>query len=465
MCGIFGVWGVKEASSLIYRGLFALQHRGQESAGIVASDGKTLRLHRGMGLVANTFTKDDIGRLKGSSGIGHVRYSTAGLSRIEEAQPLLISCSEGEQIAIAHNGNILNSGNLKGRLEREGSIFQTISDSEVILHRIARAKTRDFISNLISSISLLKGGYSLLFLLKDKMVALRDPFGFRPLSIGKRGKSIFIASETSAFDLVGAKYIRDVEPGEIVIIDKSGLTSIFYVQPSPQEHLTTKSYLIGDYELPYPIRKSYCIFEHIYFARPDSLVFSEGVYSVRKMLGRKLGAENRVSADMVISVPYSGTIAAMGYAEETDMPYELGLVRNNYIGRTFINPEHSMREAGVSIKLNPVVDIIAGKRIVVIDDSIVRGTTSRKIIGMIRRAGAKEIHLRISSPPVRHPCYYGIDTPTEKELIASKKSLSNIRDFIGVDSLEYLSLEGMLSCVKNPRDYCTACFSGDYPIL
>jgi amidophosphoribosyltransferase len=465
MCGIFGVFGAKEAPSLIYRGLFALQHRGQESAGIVASDGKTLRLHRGMGLVANTFTKDDIGRLKGSSGIGHVRYSTAGLSRIEEAQPLLISCSEGEQIAIAHNGNILNSGNLKGRLEREGSIFQTTSDSEVILHRIARAKTRDFISNLISSISLLKGGYSLLFLLKDKMVALRDPFGFRPLSIGKRGKSIFIASETSAFDLVGAKYIRDVEPGEIVIIDKSGLVSIFYVEPSPQEHLTTKSYLIGDYELPYPIRKSYCIFEHIYFARPDSSVFSEGVYSVRKMLGRKLGVENGVSADMVISVPYSGTIAAMGYAEETDIPYELGLVRNNYIGRTFINPEHSMREAGVSIKLNPVVDIIAGKRVVVIDDSIVRGTTSRKIIGMIRRAGVKEIHLRISSPPVRHPCHYGIDTPTEKELIASKKSLSNIKDFIGVDSLEYLSLEGMLSCVKNPRDYCTACFSGDYPIL
>ena len=465
MCGIFGVWGASAASALIYRGLFALQHRGQESAGMVTSDGKTLCLHRGMGLVANTFTKDDIDKLKGNSGIGHIRYSTAGLSRIEEAQPLLISCSEGEQIAIAHNGNILNTGNLRGRLEREGSIFQTTSDSEVILHRIARAKPHNFISALISSLSLLKGGYSLLFLLKDKMVALRDPFGFRPLSIGKRGKSIFIASETSAFDLVGAKYIREVEPGEMIVIDEAGMRSIFYVQPSPQEHLTTKSYLIGDYELPYPIRKSSCIFEHIYFARPDSLVFSERVYFVRKMLGKRLGAENGASADVVISVPYSGTIAAMGYAEEISTPYELGLVRNNYIGRTFINPEDSMRKAGVEIKLNPVVDVIAGKRVVVVDDSIVRGTTSRKIIGMIRRAGAKEIHLRISSPPVRHPCHYGIDTPTEKELIAAKKSLSNIRDFIDVDSLGYLSLEGMLSCVKNPEDYCTACFSGDYPIL
>ncbi|MFH0774655.1 MAG: amidophosphoribosyltransferase [bacterium] len=465
MCGIFGVWGAKEASSLIYRGLFALQHRGQESAGIVVSDGKALRLHRGMGLVAQAFTRDDISKLKGSSGIGHIRYSTAGLSRIEEAQPLLISCSEGQQIAIAHNGNILNSGHLKGRLEREGSIFQTTSDSEVILHRIARAKTHNFISALISSLSLIKGGYSLLFLLKDKMVAVRDPFGFRPLAIGSRGKTVFFASETSAFDLVGAKYIRDVEPGEMVTIDDSGMTSIFYVQPSPQEHLTAKTYLLGDYELPYPIRKSYCIFEHIYFARPDSRVFSEVCYFVRKMLGRRLGVEKSIPADVVISVPYSGTIAAMGYAEETTTPYELGLVRNNYIGRTFINPEDSMRKAGVEIKLNPVADIIAGKRVVVVDDSIVRGTTSRKIIGMIRRAGAREIHLRISSPPVKHPCYYGIDTPTEKELIAAKKSISNIRDFIGVDSLEYLSLEGMLSCVKNPENYCTACFSGDYPIL
>ncbi|MDI6752429.1 MAG: amidophosphoribosyltransferase, partial [bacterium] len=318
---------------------------------------------------------------------------------------------------------------------------------------------------LISALSKLKGGYSLIFLLKDKMIALRDPFGFRPLSIGKRGKSIFIASETSAFDLVGAKYIREVEPGEMIVINEDGMRSIFYVQPSPQEHLTTKSYLIGDYELSYPIKKSYCIFEHIYFARPDSMVFSERAYFVRKMLGKRLGAENGANADVVISVPYSGTIAAMGYAEETNIPYELGLVRNNYIGRTFIHPEQSMRKVGVEIKLNPVVETIAGKRVVVVDDSIVRGTTSRKIIGMIRRAGAKEIHLRISSPPVKYPCWYGIDTPTEKELIAAKKSISNIRDFIGVDSLGYLSLEGMLSCVKNPKDYCTACFSGDYPVL
>jgi amidophosphoribosyltransferase len=465
MCGIFGVWGEKDAASTTYLGLFALQHRGQESCGIVVNTGDELYLHRGMGLVSAVFSKSDLEKLPGFAAVGHIRYSTAGLSRIEEAQPLLIQYGSGQKIAIAHNGNIINSGKLRGRLEREGSIFQTTSDSEVILHRLARAKAPDLISGLISSLSLIKGAYSLLLLTKERMVAVRDPFGFRPLSIGRKKKTYFFASETSAFDLVGARFIRDIAPGEIVTIENGRMSSFYYIQPSPQTHISGKRWLLGEYELPYETRKAFCIFEHIYFARPDSAIFGERPYTVRKRLGRVLGAESRADADIVIPIPDSGTVAAMGYSEETGIPYEMGLIRNHYIGRTFIYPKDEMRRVGVGIKLNPVFEVLKGKKVVVVDDSIVRGNTCKKILKMIRKAGASEIHLRISSPPVKYPCYYGIDTPTSEELIAAKKSVDKIREFVGADTIGYLSLFGMLSCVKNPKDYCTACFSGEYPIL
>lgn len=464
MCGIFGVFGSPEASELTYLGLFALQHRGQESCGIVSSDGNELHLHREMGLVSY-FNRGDLRRLAGDKAIGHIRYSTAGLSRIEETQPFLITYNGGIKIALAHNGNIVNSGHLKGRLEREGAIFQTTSDSEVILHRIARAKQRDFITSLIYSLSLIKGAYSLLFLLKDSLVAIRDPFGFRPLSIGKKDNTFFVSSETCAFDLISAEFIRDVEPGEIVVIDKNGISSYPFVKSSHQTSIDGEHFRIGECELPYKIKKAYCIFEHIYFSRPDSLIFGEKPYNVRKRLGMQLANEKKVSADIVIPVPDSGTIAALGYSEESKIPFEFCLIQNHYIGRTFIYPKQKIRKASVEIKLNPVPDVLKGKRVVVIDDSIVRGTTCKRIIKMIRQAGACEVHLRISSPPIKYPCFYGIDTPKKEDLIANNKSIKEIEEFMDADSVRYISQEGMLSCVQNPKHYCIACFSGDYPVL
>ncbi|HAW49387.1 TPA: amidophosphoribosyltransferase [bacterium] len=465
MCGIFGVFNFKEAADLVYLGLFALQHRGQESAGIVSSDGDNLYIHRGTGLVSQVFNRDDFAKLPGDSAIGHVKYSTTGSSRVEEAQPLLITYGAGLKIALAHNGNIVNSGHLRGRLEREGAIFQTTSDSEVILHRLARAKEKDLILGLIYALSLVKGAYSILILTKDKMIAVRDPFGFRPLSIGKKDRAFFVSSETCAFDLVGCEYVRDVLPGEIVKIDKDGIHSYQAVKPSPQMSIDRKHWIIGDHELHYKVRNGYCIFEQIYFSRPDSLVFSEKPYDVRKRLGRQLAIEARVDADIVVPIPDSGTMAALGFSQESNVPFEIGLVQNHYIGRTFIYPKQKLRKIGVEIKLNPVPEILKGKKVVLVDDSIVRGTTCRRIIKMIRDAGSSEVHLRISSPPVKFPCFYGIDTPTKEELIANNKSLEEIESFMGADSVRYISIDGMLSCVKNPSDCCTACFSGDYPVI
>lgn len=464
MCGIFGVFGSPEAAELTYLGLFALQHRGQESCGIVSADDEELYLNREMGLVSS-FHRGDLKRLPGDKAIGHIRYSTAGLSRIEDAQPFLITYNGGRKVALAHNGNIVNSGHLRGRLEREGAIFQTTSDSEVILHRIARAKSKDFLSSLIYSLSLIKGSYSLLFLLKDSLIAARDPFGFRPLSLGKKDDVFFVSSETCAFDLISVDYIRDIEPGEIVILDKNGISSYTFVKPSSQISIDGEHFQIGDYELPYKIRRAYCIFEHIYFSRPDSIIFGEKPYNVRKRLGRQLAKECKISADIVIPVPDSGTIASLGYAEEARIPFELALIQNHYIGRTFIYPKQKIRKASVQIKLNPVCDILKGKRVVIIDDSIVRGTTCKRIIEMIREKGAKEVHLRISSPPIKYPCFYGIDTPKKGELLANNKSIEEIEAFMNADSVGYLSHNGMLSCVENPENYCTACFSGDYPVL
>ncbi|MEW6679893.1 MAG: amidophosphoribosyltransferase [bacterium] len=463
-CGIFGAFGLQDAAFSTYLGLFALQHRGQESCGIVSSDGNFFYLHRQMGLVSS-IDKNDLNKLTGDKAIGHIRYSTAGLSRIEEAQPFLITYNGGLQIGLCHNGNIVNSGHLRGRLEREGAIFQTTSDSEVILHRIARAKQKDFLPALVYSLSLIKGAYSLLFILKDKLVAVRDPFGFRPLSIGRKRDAFFISSETCAFSLVEAEYIRDVEPGEIVVIDKNGLESFNFVKISSQIAIDGMQYKIGDYELPYKIRNAYCVFEHIYFSRPDSLIFGEKPYSVRKRLGRQLAKEAGVKADIVISVPDSGTIAGLGYSESAKIPFESALIQNHYIGRTFIYPKQKIRKAGVEIKLNPVPEVLQGKKVVVVDDSIVRGTTCKRIIKMIRNAGVIEVHLRISSPPIKYSCFYGIDTPKKEELIANNKELKEIEEFMNADSVRYISLDGMLSCVQNPSNYCTACFSGEYPIL
>jgi len=464
-CGIFGVFGKKvEAAELTYLGLFALQHRGQESCGIVSSDGNNLYLHRELGLISS-FKRSDINGLPGSMAIGHIRYSTSGLSRIEEAQPFLITYNGGTKIALVHNGNIVNSGQLRARLEREGAIFQTTSDSEIILHRLARAKSKDFLSGLISSLSLIKGAYSLLFLLRDRLIAARDPFGFRPLSIGAKKDAFFISSETCSFDLIGAEYIRDVKPGEIVIIDENGISAHTFVKPSPQISIDGEHFQIGNYELPYKIRNGWCIFEHIYFSRPDSIIFGERPYSVRKKLGRQLAREAFVPSDIVIPVPDSGTIAALGFCEEAKIPFEAALIQNHYIGRTFIYPKQKIRKVSVEIKLNPVPPVLKGKRVIVIDDSIVRGTTCKRIIKMIRDAGAIEVHLRISSPPIKYPCFYGIDTPKKEELIANNKTIPEIEGFMNADSVQYISQEGMLSCVENPSDYCTACFSGDYPVI
>ena len=443
-----GVYGHPEAANMVYLGLYALQHRGQESCGIVSSDGNGLISHRQMGLVADAFKEDVIKRLEGTSAIGHNRYSTQGQSHLKNAQPFVVEYSQGP-IAISHNGNLVNGTLLRDELEQAGSIFQSTTDTEVIIHLIATSKESSLMGRVIEALSRVRGAYSLLFLTLDKMIAARDPFGFRPMVLGrfrdeKNRGAFVIASETCALDLIEAEYVREIEPGEIVTFGPDGIESL---KPFP------------------PASPAKCIFEYIYFARPDSNLFGNNVYQVRKALGRQLARESAVDADLVTPVPDSGVPAAMGYAEESCIPLEFGLIRNHYVGRTFIEPQQSIRHFGVKIKLNAQKEVLQGKRVVVVDDSIVRGTTSRKIIRMLRDAGAKEVHMRISSPPTISPCYYGIDTPTRSELIASASSVEEIRRFIEADTLAYLSREGMYTYFGERKNgFCDACFSGNYPV-
>ncbi|HTM08141.1 MAG TPA: amidophosphoribosyltransferase [Verrucomicrobiae bacterium] len=445
-CAVMGVYGHPEAANLVYLGLYALQHRGQESSGIVSSDGKILISHRQMGLVADIFKEDVIKRLEGSSAIGHNRYSTTGHSHLRNAQPFVVEYSQGP-IAISHNGNLVNAQVLRAELEESGSIFQSTSDTEVIIHLIATSKEPSLMGRVVEALSRVRGAYSLLFLTPDRMIAARDPSGFRPLVLGRlraRRSGYVVASETCALDLIEAEYLREVEPGEIITFGPRGMESLKPFPPAPHAK---------------------CIFEYIYFSRPDSNLFGHNVYQVRKELGRQLARENPVDADLVTPVPDSGVPAAIGYAEQSGIPLEFGLIRNHYVGRTFIEPQQSIRHFGVKIKLNAQREVLEGKRVVVVDDSIVRGTTSRKIIRMLRDAGAKEVHMRISSPPTISPCYYGIDTPTRTELIASNNSVEDIRRFIEADSLGYLTQEGLYAFLNGEKHgFCDACFTGDYPV-
>lgn len=441
-CGVVGIYGNKNASGLAYLALYALQHRGEESAGIVSFDGKKVSLHKGMGLVSDVFKESDLKKLKGHLAVGHVRYSTTGSSTVKNVQPLLINHKKGF-IAVAHNGNLTNSVELRNELEDAGSILQTTMDSELIVHFLVKDHKNNYREKIVPIVSRLEGAYSFVLAINDAIYAIRDPHGFRPLCIGKLDDAYIVASETCAFDMLQAKYVRDVEPGETVIIDKFGITSV--KSPVVKKH-------------------AFCIFENIYFARPDSNIFTKSVYLTRKNLGKTLAKERPVDADMVMPIPDSGTYAAMGYAEESKLPLEMGFVRNHYIGRTFIQPSQLIRDFKVKVKLNPVKDVLKGKRIVIVEDSIVRGTTSRGRVRTLRQAGATEIHMRVSCPPLISPCFYGIDFPTKKELIASNHSIEEIRQFIGVDSLEYLSLDGMLNSMMLAKDeFCTACFTGDYP--
>jgi len=442
-CGVMGVYGHSEAANLVYLGLYALQHRGQESAGIVSSDKGKLHLEIGMGLVADIFNNERLKKLPGKIAVGHNRYSTAGDSALANAQPCLINYSEGS-LALAHNGNLVNAMRIRKELGESGSIFQSTNDSEVIVHLMAQAREDTFIDRAASALGQVKGAYSLALMTEDEMIAARDPQGFRPLCLGKLDSAYVIASESCVFDLIEATYIREIEPGELLLINKDGLKSFFpFAKTKPQQ----------------------CVFEHIYFSRPDSFLFNQPVYEVRKAMGRALAQEWPADVDLVVPVPDSGVISAMGYAEESGLPYEMGLIRNHYVGRTFIEPQSQIRHFGVKIKLNAVKPVLEGKRVVIIDDSIVRGTTSRKIVKMLRDAGAREIHIRISSPPIRHSCFYGIDTPTRKELIASIHNLEEIEKFLQADSVRYIGIEKMLSVFKDHRDhFCTACFDGNYPV-
>ena len=442
-CGLFGIVGHPEAANMTYLGLYALQHRGQESAGIASTDGTQVHVGKAMGHVADVFDNETLGRLPGRMAIGHVRYSTAGESRLANAQPIVIDCAHG-QIGICHNGNLVNAGELRADLVQQGSIFQSSSDTEVVLHLYARSKAASVEDAIVESVSQVQGAFSLLMLTKDRLIAVRDPHGFRPLALGRLGTAVVVCSETCAMDLIGATYIRDVEPGEVLIIGSEGLRSI---KPFPPAHL------------------AHCVFEHVYFARPDSYVFGKSVNEVRTNLGRLLAREQRIDADVVVPVPDSGVCAAMGYADEAGIPLRMGLIRNHYVGRTFIQPQSSIRHFGVKVKLNPVRSILDGKRVVLVDDSLVRGTTSRKIVRMVRAAGAQEVHVRISCPPTISPCFYGVDTPSRSELIAATHSLEQIREFLEADSVAYLSLEGLFSAVGVGREcYCTSCYTGIYPV-
>jgi amidophosphoribosyltransferase len=447
-CGLMGVWKHAEAANLTYLGLYAQQHRGQEGAGVVSVNGTADRphfySHKGLGLVADVFGSFDFTKLPGDVAIGHVRYTTAGGNKLANVQPFVAEIALGHA-AVAHNGNLINADELRRELIEQGSIFGSTSDTEAILHLLAHGDTtKPLVESVIAALSRLKGAFSLLLLFENRMMAVRDIHGLRPLAMGELDGATVFASETCAFDLIGATYVRDVQPGELIEVFPDG---------------TTKSY--------YPFgfaREAPCIFEFVYFARPDSNVFGKNVYQLRKNMGAELARENPVKADLVTAVPDSGVAAAIGYAEAANLPYEMGLVRNHYVGRTFIEPKQSIRDFGVKIKLNANPAVLSGKSIVVVDDSIVRGTTSRKLVAMLRQAGAKEIHLRISSPPTTDPCYYGIDTPEKGELIASHNSIEEIAAFIGVDSLAYLSLDGLYRAVgSTPGKFCDACFSGNYP--
>jgi len=449
-CGVVAIYAHPEAEKLAYLGLHALQHRGQESAGIVTSDGMALHMHKAMGLVADIFGGEALDKLRGTLAIGHTRYSTAGDSALLNAQPIMVQSNKG-MMALAHNGNLVNAPEIRQKLEAQGSIFQTNSDTEVIVHLIALSKEQTLPEAMADALRRVEGAFSLVMISPDRIFAARDPRGFRPLAMGRIPKlpgekqdTIVFASETCAFDLIGATFERDVKPGELIVIGPEGTTSRFY-SPSGQQ--------------------SSCIFEHVYFSRPDSFVFGRAVQDSREHLGRQLALEAPIDADIVVPVPDSGVTAAMGYSAESGIPFRFGLIRNHYVGRTFIEPRQSVRDFGVKLKLNPVRSLLEGKRVVLIDDSIVRGTTSRKIVRMIRSAGAKEVHMRISCPPTISPCFYGVDTPSKAELIAANKSIEEIREFIGADSLAYLSLDGLKkACGDGERTtYCTACYTGVYP--
>ena len=449
-CGVVAIYGHPEAEKLAYLGLHALQHRGQESAGIATSDGEALHMHKGMGLVADIFEEEVLSQLHGRLAIGHTRYSTAGDSTLLNAQPIRVQSNKGT-IALAHNGNLVNAAEIRSRLESQGSIFQTNSDTEVIVHLIARSQEPTLPEAIADALRQVEGAFSLVMIGPDRIYAARDPRGFRPLALGRvppgaghKQDTIVFASETCAFDLIGATFERDVKAGELLVVGPTGITSRCFAPSLPQ---------------------SSCIFEHVYFSRPDSLVFGRAVEESRSELGRELAREAPAEADIVVPVPDSGVSAAMGYAAESGIPFRFGLIRNHYVGRTFIEPKQAVRDFGVKLKLNPVRSLLEGKRVVLIDDSIVRGTTSRKIVRMVRSAGAREVHMRISCPPTISPCFYGVDTPSMRELIAANKSIEEIREFIGADSLAYLSVEGLKKACGDGKKttYCTACYTGRYP--
>ncbi|MBW2466490.1 MAG: amidophosphoribosyltransferase [Deltaproteobacteria bacterium] len=443
-CGVCGIFGHPDAARLTYFGLYALQHRGQESTGIVTSDGKTVSEHKAMGLVPEVFTEEILNRLKGHISTGHVRYSTTGASHILNAQPFTVN-HKGGTLAVAHNGNLVNTRELRDELEETGSIFQTTMDTEVVVHLLVRNSPKGLEAAISDTFSKVKGAYSILLMTQDKLVAIRDPGGFRPLCLGKfNNGSYIVASETCALDLVEAQYLRDIEPGEVLIIDNNGLKSLF----------------------PWPKQKhSFCIFEHVYFARPDSDIFGMNVYESRKKMGKILARESQIEADLVMPFPDSGNYAAIGFSQESGIPLEMGVIRNHYVGRTFIQPTQSMRDFSVRVKLNPVRSFLEGKRVVVIEDSVIRGTTGRSRIKSLRAVGVKEVHMLISCPPTRFPCYYGIDFPSSTELIAAKKSVEEIREYLDLDTLYYLSLDGMIQATGVSSDsFCKACFDGEYPV-
>ena len=444
-CGVFGIYNYPEASQMIYLGLYALQHRGQESCGIVTSNGSDTRIYKNMGLVGDVFSTERLEELRGHIGIGHVRYSTSGSSIIKNAQPLLVDFSRGN-MAIAHNGNLTNARALRMELEQHGSIFQTTSDSEIILHIIATQSLLNDRDALIYTLRTICGAYSMVMMSPNTLIGIRDPHGFRPLSLGKLDDAYVLASETCAFDLINAQFIREIEPGEVVFIDENGIESVF---PFEQEQS----------------RKAFCIFEYIYFSRPDSFLFGETAHVVRKKFGSRLAVEHPIEADLVIPIPDTGNSAAVGYSEKSGIPFDFGITRNHYIGRTFLQPRQAIRDFGVKVKLNPVREIIKDKRLVVVEDSIVRGTTSVLRMAILREAGAKEIHLRVSCPPHQYPCYYGIDFATREELIGARLEPEQIAKHLKIESLGYLSKEGMLKCVSAPAEnFCTACFDGNYPV-
>jgi len=444
MCGIIGVSNHPNAAKLTFLGLYALQHRGEEAAGIATYDGEDIHIIKNPGLAVDAIDEKVIDELKGTIAIGHNRYSTTGSSNFKNIQPFLVT-HKNKPIAIAHNGNLTNTETLYERLEEEGSIFQTSMDSEIIVHLLVKSRNGDIKQWFINVLSQLEGAFSLVFLVGETLIGARDPSGFRPLCLGKLDDSYVLASESCVFDLIQAEFIREIEPGEIVIINKDKIESVYLSKPDDNA-------------------KHHCIFENIYFARPDSDIFGDNVYQVRKRLGEQLAREHPADADLVMAIPDSGNYAALGYAKELNLPLEIGMIRNHYIGRTFIQPSQFVRDFRVRVKLNPIRNVLQGKRIIVVEDSIVRGTTSRSRIDALRQAGAKEIHMRISCPPIKSPCFYGIDFPSKSELIASNKSVEEIARFIKVDTLGYLSLEGMLSVMKNPNDYCHACFTGKYPV-